>query len=42
VLIARTGLMPGIEVVKDVTTVERIPAGHKVAIRPLRQARRSR
>ncbi len=35
VLIARSSLMPGIEVAKGVTTVERIPAGHKVAIRPI-------
>src|ERR1700709_969035 len=35
VLIARTTLMPGIEVAKGVTTVERIPAGHKVAVKPI-------
>src|SRR5436305_14707492 len=35
VLIARVSLMPGIEVANGVTTVERIPAGHKVAIRPI-------
>jgi altronate hydrolase len=35
VLIARTSLMPGIEVAKGVTTVERIPAGHKVAVKSI-------
>src|SRR6201985_1819869 len=35
VLIARSSLMPGIEVAKGVTTTERIPAGHKVAIKPI-------
>ena len=35
VLIARTMLLPGVEVAKGVTTSERIPAGHKVAIRPI-------
>src|SRR5947208_9741319 len=35
VLIARSSLMPGVEVAKGVTTTERIPAGHKVAIRPI-------
>jgi altronate hydrolase len=35
VLIARTTLLPGIEVMTGVVTSERIPAGHKVAIRPI-------
>jgi altronate hydrolase len=35
VLIARTMLLPGVEVTKGVVTSERIPAGHKVAIRPI-------
>src|ERR1700709_2862327 len=35
VLIARSSLPPGVEVAKGVTTTERIPAGHKVAIRPI-------
>lgn len=35
VLIARTMLLPGVEVAKGVITSERIPAGHKVAIRPI-------
>lgn len=35
VLIARTMLLPGVEVAKGVVTSERIPAGHKVAIRPI-------
>lgn len=35
VLIARTSLMPGVEVTAGVVTSERIPAGHKVAIRPI-------
>jgi altronate hydrolase len=35
VLIARTSLLPGVEVTKGVVTSERIPAGHKVAIRPI-------
>ncbi|NVN87711.1 MAG: altronate dehydratase [Rhodopseudomonas sp.] len=35
VLIARTTLLPGIAVADGVTTSERIPAGHKVAIRPI-------
>jgi altronate hydrolase len=35
VLIARTTLLPGIEVAEGVVTSERIPAGHKVAIRPI-------
>src|ERR1700736_4913820 len=35
VLIARSSLPPGIVVAEGVSTVERIPAGHKVAIRPI-------
>ena len=35
VLIARTSLMPGVEVAPGVVTSERITAGHKVAIRPI-------
>ena len=35
VLIARTSLMPGVEVAPGVVTTDRIPAGHKVAIRPI-------
>ena len=35
VLIARSTLLPGTVVADGVTTVERIPAGHKVAIRPI-------
>ena len=35
VLIARSSLPPGLVVAEGVTTVERIPAGHKVAIRPI-------
>src|SRR4051794_30053864 len=35
VLIARSSLMPGVEVAKGVVTTERIPAGHKVAIRAI-------
>ena len=35
VLIARSSLLPGVEVAKGVTTTERIPAGHKVAIRSI-------
>src|SRR5437879_8131416 len=35
VLIARSSLPPGLVVADGVTTVERIPAGHKVAIRPI-------
>jgi altronate hydrolase len=35
VLIARVMLLPGVEVVEGVTTVDRIPAGHKVAIKPI-------
>ena len=33
VVIARTTLMPGTEVAPGVVTVERIPAGHKAAVR---------
>ena len=35
VLIARSSLPPGLVVAEGVTTVERIPAGHKVAIKPI-------
>ena len=35
VLIARASLPPGMVVANGVTTTERIPAGHKVAIRPI-------
>ena len=35
VLIARSSLPPGMVVADGITTVERIPAGHKVAIRPI-------
>ena len=35
VLIARTMLLPGVAVADGVTTVDRIPAGHKVAIKPI-------
>ena len=35
VLIARASLPPGLVVADSVTTAERIPAGHKVAIRPI-------
>lgn len=35
VLIARTTLLPGVVVADGVTTSDRIPAGHKVAIRPI-------
>ena len=35
VLIARSSLPPGMAVADGVTTVERIPAGHKVAIKPI-------
>jgi altronate hydrolase len=37
VLIARSSLPPGMMVAEGVTTVERIPAGHKVAIKPIAQ-----
>ena len=35
VLIARSSLPAGLVVADGVTTVERIPAGHKVAIKPI-------
>ena len=35
VLIARSSLLPGMVVAEASTTAERIPAGHKVAIRPI-------
>ena len=35
VLIARSSLPPGTVVEAGVATIERIPAGHKVAIRPI-------
>ena len=35
VLIARASLPPGMAVAEGVTTTERIPAGHKVAIKPI-------
>ena len=35
VLIARSSLPPGMAVAEGVTTAERIPAGHKVAIRAI-------
>ena len=35
VLIARTTLLPGVEVAPGIVTADRIPAGHKVAIRAL-------
>src|ERR1700721_3835708 len=35
VLIARSSLPSGMVVADGVTTVERIPAGHKVAIKPI-------
>ena len=35
VLIARSSLPAGMVVADGVTTLERIPAGHKVAIRPI-------
>src|SRR5438270_890184 len=35
VLIARASLPPGIVIAEGVSTLERIPAGHKVAIRPI-------
>ncbi|HEY2132344.1 MAG TPA: altronate dehydratase family protein [Acetobacteraceae bacterium] len=35
VLIARTTLLPGAELAPGVVAIERIPAGHKVAIRPM-------
>ena len=41
VVIARATLLPGAPVADDVAAAERIPAGHKVAVRPIAQARRS-
>ena len=35
VLIARSSLPPGMVIEDGVTTIERIPAGHKVAVRPI-------
>ena len=35
VLIARATLLPGVQVAEGVVTSDRIPAGHKVAIRPI-------
>ena len=35
VLIARSSLSPGVVVADGVATIERIPAGHKVAIKPI-------
>jgi altronate hydrolase len=35
VLIARTTILPGVEVTRGVVTSDRIPAGHKVAIRAI-------
>ncbi len=35
VVIARTTLLPGVEAAPGVACVQRIPAGHKVAIRPI-------
>ena len=35
VLIARASLPPGMVVADGVTTIERIPAGHKVAVRAI-------
>ena len=35
VLIARSSLPPGLVVADGVATVDRIPAGHKVAIKPI-------
>lgn len=37
VLIARTTILPGVEVSPGIVTADRIPAGHKVAIRPIAQ-----
>ena len=34
VVIARATLQPGTAITEDVTTVDRIPAGHKIAVRP--------
>jgi altronate hydrolase len=38
VLIARTTLLPGVEVAPGVVTSDRIPAGHKVAIRAIAES----
>ncbi|WP_424627112.1 UxaA family hydrolase [Bradyrhizobium sp. SYSU BS000235] len=35
VVIARAVLLPGVEVAQGVTVTERIPAGHKVAVKPI-------
>ena len=35
VVIARTALLPGAEVAQGVAATERIPAGHKVAVKPI-------
>jgi altronate hydrolase len=35
VVIARSTLLPGVQVADGVLTTERIPAGHKVAVRPI-------
>jgi len=37
VVIARATLMPNVEVIQGTTTAERIPAGHKVSVRPIAQ-----
>ncbi|MEH2509685.1 altronate hydrolase [Nitrobacteraceae bacterium AZCC 1564] len=35
VVIARAALLPGVEVAQGITATERIPAGHKVAVKPI-------
>ena len=35
VVIARTTLLPGAEIAKGVAASEKIPAGHKVAVKPI-------
>ena len=35
VVIARATLMPNVQVIQGTTTAERIPAGHKVSVRPI-------
>ncbi|HAP12160.1 MAG TPA: galactonate dehydratase, partial [Afipia sp.] len=35
VVIARTALLPGAEIAQGVAATERIPAGHKVAVKPI-------
>ena len=35
VVIARSTLLPGVQVADGVVAAERIPAGHKVAVRPI-------